>query len=1024
MLSRGKMQSLTDQMWKNFAESLPEDKDRNFAEALKLEQAMFAEASWGDKESSMIKAEARPFVFKMIERLRSKYQDSFNAKGQTLGVLRNLEETLNKMIQTAEGVEPRDDEKIRQYQIALRALTAPDSWFNPKNSLMDDQYSLREVLAYMWIATNDIANGAVLRPQHERELNLIIDATEKANKSKEIQEQAIINFIFNLVEIRRAHNTASLNAEIVQPDRQSCGPGTFGRLVFKGAPYNAITILTTEDLDYNAIEAAAKSFAKIGAPLFDTIPQEIEKFILAQLKLQDEATKKSIALCYAEFTCGGFEPLEKDASLEDVKEFEQTMVKFHDWRSLFEGFLKDLSEQENVFIDHLKREINFNAGNAANKQLAIQLYRLVIADMQPSKLLTTSVDDVYRNPDDKSFVHNLRRVVVSELQKKKLEDWNQDEEVIRLRIKIRELFYQIELLNNLILNEVRRWLLLGYLAQPQGNSAEPDKRNELPSEIIANVKYYSDFLQSNLKEELNTYQGQLIELLQRGKQKTEAYASFDMVLPAGEMEKIQSKALRTANKSNDLFNSSKEITMQFLALHAPDCNPETQFEIKKSLCTVFIEAMRDPNSKLTWQERREILQSLTTMFPNDVFGLKYQALKGFKEVLDDNNALFIEAQLTNEVFDAAGQSLLLATLETEPYPLGKAVDSKEFNEAYNRWYSTAASLLVLATENPTMEVFFSQLDQEDPNRELKFKKLEQLIILTVYRNLQLTHMRIEDIRSISLLCKLYLGKPEKISLPNKPMFKFEKEDDLNTRLHYLAIHLCCMLTTLKPVATLYNTGHIRIMNGETAREIWNATRSKKTRISCFIRTSISQPNTLSITQIERHGRKTTCKDRRLSTKENPLINRTIEIALVNEQLPKQIREKTFSCPLFIEGNFKKFCKNSLPELTLASSNQIFPATEKPSVAAQMQSEYQEISEQYSSFSPKSKDEVARELKERLAVESEMSAPSLFPTMLQSSTTALPIQGVFAPPRNQPPSPVIDYDIEIFSTKEQKLEHRK
>lgn len=1074
MLSRGKMQFLTDQMRENFAESLPEDKDRNFAEALKLEQAMFAEASWGDKESSMISPKAMPFVFKMIERLRSKYQDSFNAMGQTAGVLRELEETLNKKIQTVEGVGPRDEEKIGQYQTALRALTAPYSWFNPDNSLMDDQYPLREVLAYMWIATNDIANGAVLRPQHERELNLIIDATEKANKRKEIQEQAILNFIFNLVEIRRAHNTTSLNAETFQPDLQSCKPGTFGRLVFKGAPYNAITTLTTEDLDYSAIEAAAQSYAKIGAPPFDTIPKEIEKFILAQLTLQDEATKKSIFLCYSEFTGGGFEPLEPDASAEEVDAFKQTMVKFDGWRPLFEGFLNNLSKQENAFIDHLKREINFTDGN--NTQLAIDLYHSVIADMQPSKLLTTSYSDVYQNQDDRNFVGNLRRVAVPELQKKKLEDWNRDEKVLGLRVKIRELSYQIELLNNLILNEVRKGLLQGYSAQPQGNSAEADKRNEFLSEIIANVKYYSDFLQNNLKEELNTYQDQLIALLQRGKQKTEVYMSFDIVLSAAELENLQGRALRTTNKANYLFYSSKEIATQFLALQAsanseltfgeqvqalnqrlgmevnmqwntPEawateivrivstmhdkqleidrikaqmesgCHPKMQLEIKKKIGAAFTKAMRDPkNSKLTWQERRQIVQSLTAMFPNDDLGLKYQALKGFKEVLAENNVLF-DQQLAHEVFDAADQPLLLATLETEPNLKGKAVDSNAFNEAYNIWYSKAASLLELATENPTMEAFFSQLDQKDPNREIRFKKLEQLIILTVYRNLQLTDMRMEDIRIIRWLCNLYLGKPEQKSEGEGPMFDLKKEDNLSDCLHYLAMHLCCMLTTLKPVATLYNTGHIRIMNGQTARKIWDATESKKPRITFFIRTSTNQPNTLSITQIERHGRRKTCKDTRLSTKENPSkINSTIEIAIVNEQLPKQIREKTFFCPLFIEKGFENTCKYSLPELTLASSAQIFAASEKQAVAAQMQSEYQDVSNVYFNYDPKPKDEVTEELQERLAVGREAPNPSPFPTVLQPSADALPF---FAPPRNQSPPPAVIDEVENSAIQEKE-----
>ncbi len=223
---------------------------------------------------------------------------------------------------------------------------------------------------------------------------------------------------------------------------------------------------------------------------------------------------------------------------------------------------------------------------------------------------------------------------------------------------------------------------------------------------------------------------------------------------------------------------------------------------------------------------------------------------------------------------------------------------------FDAWLATSRELLGVNTETTK------------PNAQLDIRKIEQLVILTFFRNLGLTDMRYSDMDIIRKICRTYLNDTNDIK--GSVAFKLDSQDSLELRLNYLATHMTCMINTFKPLATPFNTGHVRIMDMNVAADLMQG----KNENCCIVRTSSSNPATLTVTSLVKPGHyrlegdKTFTPDRDQTAHTIKGMSITMSNGKVN---------KFSACNMF---NYRKqgyLLSNAAPELVLAPFSQLLQA---------------------------------------------------------------------------------------------------
>ena len=255
----------------------------------------------------------------------------------------------------------------------------------------------------------------------------------------------------------------------------------------------------------------------------------------------------------------------------------------------------------------------------------------------------------------------------------------------------------------------------------------------------------------------------------------------------------------------------------------------------------FVSAGSDENSGLTWRKRRESIALLTDVFksedPQAIRGenidLRYQAFRSLKEIEESGRRLFTQSEQAKMVFDCADIPLILAKFDYENRK-SELVTPELFQKNFEAWVAAARQLLPeLADKTPRA-----------PDASIDTSKVEQFLILTICRNLGLTDMRCEDMAVLRKICRTYLQNSQEIA---KVQFPLQVVDTLEKRLNYLAIHLSCLITTLTPLATLYNTGHVRNMDLDTSNALLEGLKKKGNYI--IVRTSSGNPATITCSSL-------------------------------------------------------------------------------------------------------------------------------------------------------------------------------
>lgn len=287
---------------------------------------------------------------------------------------------------------------------------------------------------------------------------------------------------------------------------------------------------------------------------------------------------------------------------------------------------------------------------------------------------------------------------------------------------------------------------------------------------------------------------------------------------------------------------SKEMTVEDKKKFLIKKKDEFNDEKIKAIAVKYQQVLELDNNKaissITWQQRKKAILLIQELFPNHIeeFGIKFLAMEDFISLTQRGEALLGEDK--KDAFEAANQSLLLATLDENQTAV--ATDKDTFQVNFTAWKSVGEKLLGISSQHDPD--FY--LDINNQERELAIQKMVQFVLLTVCRNLQLTDIRLQDKAELEKITRLYLSTRQQEKTLGGPMYDLSETDTLSQRLNYLGIHLAFMLTTLKPLSTFYNTGHIRILGREQVIK----SKGFSSNDFCFVRTSISQPKEIVITQ--------------------------------------------------------------------------------------------------------------------------------------------------------------------------------
>lgn len=229
---------------------------------------------------------------------------------------------------------------------------------------------------------------------------------------------------------------------------------------------------------------------------------------------------------------------------------------------------------------------------------------------------------------------------------------------------------------------------------------------------------------------------------------------------------------------------------------------------------------------LDWATKRAALLMLSEAYPA-AYGpwLKSQDLKSLDE---EGRGIYGDIKISEEVYRHAAIPLHMAELD-EVKRVAKPIDEVKFGANFTAWFKMGEILINNRTDQFT-----------GPNDPC-VKKLTHFVELTICQNLGLTELRLKDREAIGRLCRTYLISPKEIKIDDVP----GPGTPLLDRFFYLGVHVAKMITSLKPVSTIYNTGHLRIMDYEEARQFGPLFPDNPRNQRVLFRTSMNTPTTLA-----------------------------------------------------------------------------------------------------------------------------------------------------------------------------------
>ncbi len=644
-------------------------------------------------------------------------------------------------------------------------------------------------------------------------------------KKKLLDESIIENFIFTLFDIRREHNSDYPARERDREhDYPSCPGGVFGRMIFRLCPLQAVTtlnsVVSVEDIENAAKQDALSFVEKVNCA---TIPQEVENFIIQELESASNDVKKSVYSCFTTFMNGGIQESDEEEKNNDPS--VQAKQKYEQDQAVYQQFLNSLNPAK--LITFLEAQIkgltlHSNDDNLINQASILQIFEKIKSDMEAKTLFQKNYVDVYANPEDRNFIVRLRKEGAKILQSEGLTEMvEKNEELLSLKQQVRELAYSyvaIKEMTNLhrtIENDVI------YIGSPScwaenfvnvaHSYLSAERERELTLLKAQMDRCYSADLKNNIATEVVK---QLFSGINSFKVRSlqEIKSIIDLLTPCFEdlPSRICSDPAKVAHQLIHIafkrtLSDEKIAIFNWFKEHINNKNPSGVLFLSV-LREIEIQELNEQLSfGIEWIDRKEAIRFLQKQFSADGLNLGFHALVDLNDMTQIGDALLGQAK--EEVFAAAGQDLVLATA-------AGATPAQTIAEHYKTWMQTAVKLAGISDE-PNKGII---TDLQNP----AIKKLMHLVVLTLCRNLALTSIRQEDKKSLEALCLLYLTKENQSSAQGGgPMFDLVQNDKLSTRLHYLAVHLACLTTTLKPISALFNTGHVRIMDRASATAILN-----------------------------------------------------------------------------------------------------------------------------------------------------------------------------------------------------------
>lgn len=809
-------------------------------------------------ESSMIKSEYIPyFVNKFNQQVKPQYQTEFNNKGGTDAVLTELLNYVKdksklltqKLAREAKLAERKILEKeIWKYTVVQRALTSDEtiswrSWLHQRlpgeqESLFNGQVNMRELLAYYWLAASDPKMGTANIPFADVwkvQLDLdVAKAKEAGQDEKAVNEElckqyivgSIENFIGVVFEIRRAHNEGVLELCLDQ-DNPSCGAGTLGRIILRSSIYNALTAIQT--------------------PAPRLVPREVRVFIASQLENVD------IHAIYRY--------LSNKLLIEAVAEADAQV--FNQWIAAVEQ-----PEKITELCNYLQKNIyKFNLiNNIRTKEH--------VAGILHFELMNLAQRDAQALPDP-DFVNSiisvgekLRGKLVGEIEQRLAAN----QIISRLRYSIFTLSFEIYGLERLVNNEIIRASLYSnyYTSKEFGpvakykindfferlkNRFEPqlhELHNALTNQADRNYAEFNN-LDTEIRERisnqiLNTSQKLSAVMATLERKLTNLQLLAEQSLNTGILQKLSNDLPKYDNKTAYVYYEAKgNTTPQQWATNllriaferdANNALINDEHELERILCLLH-DKFKD-SSVATYRDFVQRLIAFTNQYFSSMqseitafwkikkhaLGLLTKAFNKYHNLINSSEFSF-EAKLNNinESLDYNTFSLDFSVLFTtnsanlddsvsEDYQLilGQVIngafkpnESADLSRAL--WISNALALVGDAgtTKIPLVD-------------STLIHKLYQYVLLTVFKNLGLTDIKLSNAKSLLWLCRCYMTCQEREDQTGSRYTPFDlsRNDTVSFRLSKLVEHLSQLLTTLKPVADLFNSGHICILSSSEA----------------------------------------------------------------------------------------------------------------------------------------------------------------------------------------------------------------
>jgi hypothetical protein len=930
--------------------------------------ALVAGVTWGANETSMISHAQLHVANNMIERLKAKYKVEFERLGGQQLIEAKIKPFLEKLILQARN--EKDKVKEEQYSAALRVITSPDSDFHASKNTAIYNQNLRALLALVWIAAND--EKAVLRPQHERALQEIADPERRqAERVKLVHESLINSMVFGLNEIRTAHNDDPVDEDLRRmmrmpvlqrgEDRPSCTQGAYGRLVLSCCPLSCVTMLTNETLTYTELEEKVLAMAKNKNEIaLHDVPNEVENFFINCLMKEKPEVREAIFQFYTMYMNGLEEP-DKNATPEEMLAYEKEKNLYDKSKSTYDAFLTKMQGSIIELYMHLEASIKgLSCHSRVNQRCINEIADLFIAGMRPENTAAKDfITEVYASEQDKNLIERMRKIGAVVAQQKGFQSViSQSNAINDIRVKVRMLYTQLTILQNICTNEIARGLLaVNSMQFPR----DMEKWSQLKAEIDGKLEFYNQTINQQILPNLEIYRQDLNRLLPTAIAGSTTAVTrnvgFDLLLTPVQLKEIQGNASKTAEASAKSIGKLNIAIDQFVALlpgvnnailiealgmqkskswnqpadwarefvriahsslHAKAeelttldglmklcCSEEVCQQVKLAIGHEF-NHYRQHQPDVTWVERRNAMHTLTALFPGQDIGLQHQAIMNLTELTRKGDELMGNQQ-ASAVLLAANCPLQFLNLDPsdDTKLLVETVDV--YKARFNEWQRCAITLL------PTMSEKISEMLVPDKNESYAkdLDKIKTFVALTVFQNLKLTDLRCDDIVILNRLTEMYFATQIQKVVVGGPMFELKEDDTLQTRLNYLTVHLSAMLTSLTPVSCLFNTGHVRILDRVEAEKLIGETKAEVGM--CIVRTSTSTPTVLAMSDLILNRRNEENIQHTL-----PRTAQTVGATIIDKSYLPEGMDCKLNFKIMNDARLQSFCVKDNPALTLVS----------------------------------------------------------------------------------------------------------